>query len=328
MTEQWEEWSGAVRTDLAVEARNYVQHRTNRSIPGVYSTEEQLGHTLVTRVRIVTPQGSSIMGKPMGNYITIESPALIQRNRQLQDEVARVFVDELAALLPPEAGSFFIVGLGNWNATPDALGPRVVDQLLITRHLGDYVPQEVRNRLRSVSALAPGVLGLTGIETGEIIRGIVDRTRPDVVMAIDALASQKVDRLMTTIQISDTGIHPGSGVGNRRVGLTHETLGIPVLAIGIPTVVHALTIAHDAIELLMEQLKEQAGFTAMVNEMGTDQLSHLFDAVLRPEMGELMVTPKEIDVHIMEMARIVAEGLNAALHQGITADNLASYLMK
>src|SRR5690606_32007024 len=237
-------------------------------------------------------QGQAQVGRPPGNYVTVEAPDLFKRNPDFQEQVATAVADELLRVLRLEPEDHvFVVGLGNWNATPDALGPRVVDRLLVTRHLRDYVPEDIRGRLRPVSALAPGVLGITGIETSEIIRGIVDRVKPKAVIAIDALAARGLDRILTTVQIADTGIHPGSGVGNHRAGITRETVGVPVIAIGVPTVVHAVTIATQTVDLLAERLRHRESIYKVLSGMSADEERALIDEVLGPTVGDLMVTP-------------------------------------
>lgn len=302
--------AGPVRTDLALEAVGAGQ-----PLPGVEMQEERGDGYVVTRVTVLDQQAADRLGKPPGRYVTIESPGFRRRDRQLQERVSRVLARELAAMLPdrPDA-SFFVVGLGNWNATPDSLGPEVVHRLLVTRHLHDYVPADLRGGLRSVAALAPGVLGLTGIETGDVIRGIVREIRPDVVIAVDALAARNIERIMTTIQIADTGIHPGSGVGNHRAAVTRESLGIPVVAIGVPTVVHAHTIAYDTLDALTRSLADHSQLFRTLGQMPEQDKRRLIEEVLGPAVGDLMVTPKEIDVFVEEMATVVASGLNAALH--------------
>jgi spore protease len=317
------------RTDLANEAREFIQERRGRGIAGVEVEEAKSRECRVTRVRVTTDEASRIMGKPRGQYITIEAPGLLKRSRPIQEEVAQTFVHELTAILPlADDSQVFVAGLGNWQATPDSLGPRVVGQLLVTRHLHDYVPPELRGGLRSVAAVAPGVMGLTGIETGEIIWAITEKIRPDVVIAIDALAAKSTERILTTIQIADTGIHPGSGVGNRRLAITKETLGVPVIAIGVPTVVHASTIAYDTIELLVDRFRDQAQFYDIVREMDSGDKRELISEVLTPALGDLMVTPKEIDILILEMSKVLAGALNAALHPKIDLErhDLTDYL--
>jgi spore protease len=295
-----------VWTDLAVEAVRQPQR-----IPGVAVEEERRGQLQISRVRIESEEAERRVGKRRGRYITLEAPGLRRRNAALHEETARALADELRPLLPErEDASVLVVGLGNWNATPDALGPRVVANLLITRHMRDQVPEDLRGGLRSLSAVAPGVLGLTGIETGEIIRAIVDRVHPDCLIAVDALASRSIERIGTTIQIADTGIHPGSGVGNDRGDISRETLGVPVVAIGVPTVVHAFTIASDTVDLLVQRLGRKSALAAL----GGEEKRRLIAEVLSPSVGDLMVTPKEIDMLIDDLSSIIAAGINAAVH--------------
>lgn len=250
-----------VRTDLALEAREViVQHEGPPEIPGVIVKDEDTEHFRVSRMTIESDEGARVMGKAKGNYVTILANGLRQRDKVVQDQIAQRVAQELEGFLNrvglgPE-DPVLVVGLGNWNATPDALGPRVISKLLVTRHLYQMSPPELRGGLRPLAAVAPGVLGLTGIETGEIILGIVEKIRPKTIICIDALASRSTERLCTTIQIADTGIHPGSGIGNKRLGITRKTMGVPVIAIGVPTVVHAITIVSDAMDLLAQQ---QAG---------------------------------------------------------------------
>jgi spore protease len=307
---EWPERLGEVRTDLAIEA---ARSRPG-SVPGVEIEEQRHDGVTVSRVRITTPEAEAAVGKRMGRYVTLDAPELRRRGTHLLEQLARLVADELGRLLDlTDETSLLVVGLGNWQATPDALGPRVVNNLLVTRHLREQVPDDLRGGLRSVAAIAPGVLGLTGIETGEIIRGVVDRVRPDVVVAVDALASRSIERILTTIQLADTGIHPGSGVGNDRGGLNEETLGCPVVALGVPTVVHATTIAYDTIELLAERLAKDPAYRGLAALRGEER-RRLIEQVLSPSVGDLMVTPKEIDVLMEDMAKVIAGGINAAVH--------------
>jgi len=208
-----------------------------------------------------------------------------------------------------------IVGLGNWNATPDALGPKVVSKCLVTRHLFKYAPQELQGGMRPVSALAPGVLGITGIETAEVIKGVVEKVQPEVIIAIDSLAARSVDRIATTIQLADTGINPGSGIGNKRIGINEETMGVKVIAIGIPTVSHAAVIAQDAIEKYIQSTGASPGDTTTV-----------INNILQPFGGNLTVTPKEIDTLIEDTAHIISGGLSIALHPGVSPEDYGYYL--
>jgi len=277
----------------------------------------------VTKVKILNEEGEKAMGKPVGDYITIEAPGLIERDLDLEEEVAKVLADiikEIANLT--ENTQVLVVGLGNWNVTPDALGPRVVSNIVVTRHLKEYAPQQFGDEIRSVSAISPGVLGITGIETAEILKGVVDRIKPDLIITIDALASRRLERLSTTIQISNTGISPGSGIGNRRLSITEQSLGIPVIAIGVPTVVDAVTIANDTIEYLTEELlkhtKEESTFYEVLKNMSQQEKYSLIQEVLTPYVHNLVVTPKEIDLLVRNIASIISRGINLALQPGLT----------
>lgn len=304
------------RTDLAIES---LRSRPEERDSGVEVDEEHAEGVEITRVHVTSEEGERLIGKPQGYYITLDAPDLRRRNTEVQERVAGLLARQLRQLLHlREDSRVFVVGLGNWNATPDALGPKVIEDILVTRHLEAQVPENFAGEMRSVAALAPGVLGLTGIETGEIVRGIVDRISPDVVIAVDALASRSIERILRTIQIADTGIHPGSGVGNHRVGIDQETLGVPVVAVGVPTVVHAATIAADTIELLAQRLGGDGNYRGLA-ELAADDKRQMIAEVLAPAVGDLMVTPKEIDILVEDMARIIAAGINAAVHPKVGA---------
>src|SRR5690606_31393584 len=224
-------------------------------IEGVIIKEKQEDGITVSTVEI-TEDGAKAIGKKKGNYLTLEVQGIRQKDSELQEKVQKVFAKEFSHFLSKlnigKEASCLVVGLGNWNVTPDALGPLAVENLVITRHLFQLQPENVQDGFRSVSAIAPGVMGLTGIETSDIIYGVIEKSKPDFVIAIDALAARSVERVNSTIQISDTGIHPGSGVGNKRKELSKDTLGIPVIAIGIPTVVDAVSITSDAIDFILK----------------------------------------------------------------------------
>jgi spore protease len=312
-------------SDLAVEATAAVRGDAHTEIPGVRMHEERSDAATVSWVEVFSPEGEQVIGKPIGNYITIDSPGLRRRNRELQEQVGKVLVDQLAKLLNLGAKeSVLVVGLGNWNATPDALGPRVTSKLMVTRHLHDYVPADVAGGLRKVAAISPGVLGITGIETAEIIHGIVEHVKPSVVIAVDALAARSVERIGTTVQLADTGINPGSGIGNQRKGLNKNTLGVPVIAIGVPTVVHASTIAHDTMEALHTQFQGQKAFFQLFNSH--EERREMINQVISPAVGELVVTPKDIDDLIEDMAKVIAGALNAVLHTSVGSQDLLRYL--
>lgn len=362
-----------VRTDLAIEAHEVIVEREGPpELPGVTVDTRKEGDILISRVVIESDVGARLMGKMKGTYSTIESSALRDRDQQAQENVTELLAKEIEWFLErmgiaPD-DNILVVGLGNWNATPDALGPRVVGHLMVTRHLYEMSPPEVRGGLRPVCAISPGVLGITGIETGEIVKGLVDKVGPKLVICVDALASRSTQRVCSTIQLADTGINPGSGVGNKRVGITKDSLGVSVLAVGVPTVIYASTIISDGMDLLMsppengevresiaEELPKRTvlrpsidamraglqngganGNGAEQNRRGTRlpetlpidpaQKRMVIHQVLAPYMGNMIVTPKEIDVLIEDIAQVVANGLNAALHKSLDLNNVLQYL--
>lgn len=308
-----------VMTDLALEAHDALRAQTGVEIPGVTVERRDFSHGKVTTVRIVDAHGAQAMDKPPGIYITIEAPVLRSSNPTVHTAVVRELTEALKTFIQvSDQASILVVGLGNWNATPDALGPRVTNQTFVTRHIYQFAPEHAPEGTRMVSALAPGVLGITGIETAEIIKGVVEHVRPELVICIDALAAGSVERIAASIQLSDRGINPGSGIGGQRQGLTEETLGVKVISIGVPTVVHAALIARDAIVKLYE--------THDRTPPQTTEIEGIVQQLLEPFGGQLMVTPKEIDELIHNCARIIAGGVSAAVHPGIHPEHFADYL--
>ncbi|OPX86886.1 MAG: Germination protease precursor [Pelotomaculum sp. PtaB.Bin013] len=317
----------SINIDLAVEAHDLLRGQTGREIPGVIVDREKYENSSVTIVKVVEEQAEQLMGKPRGNYITIEAPSLRENNRLAQQEVAEVLAKKLSSLFNlPENANILLVGLGNWNATPDALGPKVIEHSMVTRHLFKYAPEELGEGMRSVSAIAPGVLGITGIETAEIIKGIVEKIQPELVIVVDSLAAGSVDRIATTIQIADTGINPGSGIGNQRTGINLASMGVPVIAIGIPTVVHAAVIAQVTVEHFLEQLKANPLLNQIYQNLRLDFTNQVINQVLQPFAGNLMVTPKEIDSLISTTSKIVAGGISMALHPAVNFEDFNIYL--
>ncbi|WP_010270435.1 GPR endopeptidase [Paenibacillus senegalensis] len=319
-----------VRTDLALEAKELASKST---IPGIeIETENDKGIKL-TRMAVEHNEAGQQIGKLPGYYLTIEVPQLRNKDTTLQNRVTTKFAKEFAAFLAKTGvgpdDKVLIIGLGNWNVTPDALGPLVVENIMVTRHYFELVEEQVSPGYRQVSAVAPGVLGITGIESSEIVQGIVEKTRPDLIIAVDALASMALERVNTTIQVADTGIHPGSGIGNKRKGLTKEILGVPVIAIGVPTVVYASTIVNNSIDMMAEHFKKLTNGTdhilGMLDGMQEQERLQLVKEVLEPVGHNLLVTPKEIDEFIEDIANIIASGLNAALHEAVNMDNVAAY---
>ncbi|NDI33761.1 GPR endopeptidase [Chengkuizengella sediminis] len=321
------------RIDLALEATELASNRMGGQIPGVHTETRSDEGVTITKIKVLDEEGSRAIGKMKGHYITIEVPGLRKKDSELQNQVATKLAKEFEQLLKdikiePNA-KILVVGLGNWNVTPDALGPIVVENVMVTRHFFELMPNQVQEGYREVSAVAPGVLGITGIETSEIVHGIVEKSKPDVVVAIDALASMALDRVNTTIQIADTGIHPGSGIGNKRKGLNKETLGVPCIAIGVPTVVYASTIVNNSIQMAINHFKKQTDNTEFIfgalDKMTDQERLNLVREVLNPMGHDLLVTPKEIDEFIEDIANIIANGLNASLHEAVDTDNVAAY---
>lgn len=292
-----------VRTDLAVESKEKFE-KDHVEIKGVsiheeYQEELDLRTTLV---RIETDHGARVMEKPRGTYITMEAPNLVVPDEDYHREISRELAHHLKELLHLEKErSVLVVGLGNRDITPDALGPRVIQNLKITRHIvKEYGKAGMgEEKVHLVSSLVPGVMAQTGMETMEIIRGVIAETKPDVVIAIDALAARSMKRLNCTIQITDTGINPGSGVLNFRTGLNQESLGIPVIGIGVPTVVDAATIVHDAIAHLLESLEEA-------------EMEEFLGELITPRLHSMFVTPKDVDETVKILSYTISEGLNLA----------------
>jgi spore protease len=324
----------ATHTDLALEARDLASRRLGDTIPGIMSeVDESEGDIKITKIHVDTVEAGQRIGKLPGRYITIEVPGLRHKDTDLQDRVAtkfaQVFERFLEHLQIRKDARVLIIGLGNWNVTPDALGPLVVENVMVTRHYFELMPDQVSPGYRAVSAVAPGVLGTTGIESSEIVQGIVEKSKPDLVIAIDALASRSLERVNSTIQIADTGIHPGSGIGNKRKGVTKEILGVPVIAIGVPTVVYASTIVNNAIDMMHHHFAQQTSNTkeilGLLDNMQEQERLALVKEVLNPVGHDLLVTPKEIDQFIEDIANIIASGLNAALHDAVDKNNVAAY---
>lgn len=323
----------SVRTDLALDAKEMARERHGDNIPGVNSQTVEEQGVYITKIDITSEEGARAIGKQKGHYLTIEVPGLRQKDTELQDRVATIFAKEFEQYLNrakiSKDAKILIVGLGNWNVTPDALGPIVVENVMVTRHFFELMPDRVAPGYRQVSAVAPGVLGITGIETSEIVQGIVEKSKPDLVIAVDALASKALERVNTTIQIADTGINPGSGIGNKRKGLTQEVLGVPVIAIGVPTVVYASTIVNSTIELLSQNFGKQTNnpgaILGMLPNMTEEDRLGMVREVLNPLGHDLLVTPKDIDQFIEDIANIIASGLNASLHEAIDVNNVQAY---
>lgn len=283
-------WS-TVRTDLALEARESIEE-TENSLHGVTIEEDydETSDVRITKVMIETKNGAKALGKPMGTYITLEAPNMTEPEEDFHQEISEILAREIKSVLPQpdKEQSILVVGLGNREVTADSLGPNVVDNLFVNRHIVMEYGKVAYNcsKMHLVSTLIPGVMAKTGMESAEIIKGVIGETKPDLVIAIDALAARSTKRLNRTIQITNTGIHPGSGVGNHRNAITQESLRIPVLALGVPTVVDAATIVGDAMGERPATLKE---------------------------LNNMYVTAKDVDLQIKQISHILCDGINKAL---------------
>lgn len=346
----------SVRTDLAVEANEMVNSSRVKAEPeelGVEVSERVEQAVKITQV-LIDEMGEQRIGKKKGRYITLEMSDLRTEDSNAQEKFLQVFKQQLTEMLKhmriqPNT-DVFVVGLGNRDVTPDAVGPLVVENLTITRHLFELQPQFIQPGIRPVSAMIPGVMGMTGIETSDIIEAVVQKIRPALIVVVDALAARAVNRVNTTLQMTDTGIHPGSGVGNHRKELSQEIYGVPVLAIGVPTVVDAVAITSDTVDYILKHFGREAqegnqpshrlvpsgmafgkrrtftsedelssekkqAYMGLVGTLDEGEKRHLIHEVLTPMGLNLMVTPKEVDVYVRSIAELIARGLNEVLHE-------------
>ena len=310
----------SIRTDLALEATEICEEQSP-ALDGVVVDTKELEDCTITTVEIINEIGSKIMNKEIGKYITLESDLMKFDDDDSREKVINYLKDELIEIFgTDQSKKTLIIGLGNWNITSDALGPRAVSKTLVTRHIFKNYNKDYDDDFSEVAALSPGVMGITGIETVEIVKSIVDKIKPDRVVAIDALASRKMDRVNSTIQISTGGIAPGGGVGNKRKALDKSYLGVDVIAIGVPTVVDAATLTIDVLDLAIDNLievsQENSEFYKMLTKLKEEEKYQLIKDSLDPYDKNLIVTPKDIDETIENLAIIISEGLNRSLHPG------------
>ena len=308
----------SIHTDLALEEKERFES-DHVEVQGVILEEEydKEREIRITKVKIETEKGARAMGKPVGTYITMEAPNMAVPDEEYHREISEELAKYIKELIKIEKEDYVVLvaGLGNRQVTPDALGPHVVDNLAITRHIvkeyGKYAMGE--DAVHMTSAIVPGVMAQTGMETLEIIKGIVKETKPDLVIAVDALAARNSKRLNRTIQIADTGINPGSGVGNHRNGITEETIGVPVIAIGVPTVVDAATIVNDTMENLIAALETSEtlkGVGVVLQGYNATEKYELIKELISPHLNGMFVTPKDIDETIKRIGYTISEGLN------------------
>lgn len=314
----------SIRTDLALEEKERFES-DNVEVQGVVLEEEydEEREIKITKVIIETENGAKTMGKPVGTYVTLEAPNLIVPDEDYHREISEELAKIVKGLIKEKKKEYnvLVIGLGNREVTPDALGPYVADNLVVTRHIikeyGKYAMGE--KNINMVSAIVPGVMGQTGMETVEIVNGIVKETKPDFLIAVDALAARSTRRLNRTIQIADTGIHPGSGVGNHRRGITEETLGVPVIAIGVPTVVDAATIVNDTMENFLAALESSEmlkGVGLVLQGYNAAEKYELIRELISPHLNGMFVTPKDIDDTIKRISYTISEALNVLFSNG------------
>lgn len=306
------------RTDLADERADIFRksNKITSDIDGIETDTKEDENIKTTTVKITNENGEESIGKPIGTYVTID----IKQLKDATDEDIQVYGNALSLELKKMVNNHIkneedvlIVGLGNIYVTPDSLGPKVINEIDVTRHIIKYMPQYIETGTRPISAVSPGVLGTTGIETLEIIDGIVKNINPKLIIVIDALASRSMNRISSSIQLSDTGIVPGAGVDNTRKELSEKTLGVPVIAIGIPTVVEAATIVADSIDVFIEKLQNEGKSSDYLNKLKDENKYKIIKEVLIPKDFNMIVTPKEIDDLIENMKDVVAIGINSAL---------------
>lgn len=353
-----------VRTDLAYEAKEmYVEDEQDTSeLKGVKSKQYEVDGIQINDIEI-TKEGERLLQKKKGSYITIFADGVKKQDTERQSKAIDVLSEQLQQLLKEnnvdKGSKGLIVGLGNWNVTPDALGPITIEKILVTNHLFELEYETVASGYRPIAALSPGVMGVTGMETSDIILSVIDRFHPAFVIVVDALASRSIERINETIQLTDTGIHPGSGVGNKRKEVSEETLGVPVIAIGVPTVVDAVTIATDAFDYLLKYMgrewsekdvprnallpkelpikhenlteldmpneEERKTFFGLVGQLNEEEKRALLAEVLTPMGKNLIVTPKEVDSFMNDMAYVIASGINDALHESVRNEEKGHY---
>ena len=300
-----------IRTDLALETHEHFTE-TAEKISGVNVYNNSTKDIKITHVEIETDDAAEKMGKPVGNYITLEFSDVRYLDKKIYERIVKQISNTIKMLISDDVEKpVLVIGLGNRAITSDSLGPEVTDRLMITRHMFTHAPNLLSDNFASVCALSPGVLGITGIETEEVVSAICEKIKPSAVIVVDALAARSIKRIINTVQICDTGINPGAGVGNNRREISEKTLGIPVIAVGVPTVVDAITITEDTLNSAFPDLSEKPSVDNILNT-----------GKIPKELINFTTTPKEIDILIKKCAEIVANGINFALHDGITYEDI------
>lgn len=322
----------SVRTDLALES---YQMNKDSNLDGIEIKTQSFDDIQVTIVKITNTNGEKKLSKPIGNYITIECPKLVKNNVKYREQIIKILSDNINKLLENKKhDNVLIIGLGNWNITPDALGPKVISKVLVTRHIKNFIPDELKNSVRCVSAISPGVLGITGLETFEVVKGICEKTNPDLIFVIDSLAARSSSRINSTIQLSNTGISPGAGMGNKRVALDKKTLGSEIISIGVPTVIDAATLVNDTMDKILDAMRDlceknfERDFFDTLNNIDSMQKYSMIKNILDPYEENMFVTPKEVDEVIERLSNIIANAINISLHNSINLDDINRFICK
>ena len=316
------------RTDLALELHEQVKS-LYPDLDGVASVTEKDGEISVTHVQVKNSAGAERLGKPIGNYITLETEALSFQDTRQYEQACLALKKALSSLHTIDKSKpVLVVGLGNRFITADALGPKTIDRIFVTRHMHAQLEEIFDEVMTSVCAVAPGVLGITGVETAEVVQGVCARVRPGLILVVDALAARDTRRINTTIQLCDTGIAPGSGVGNSRVAFNKERSGVPVLAIGVPTVIDAMTMAYDAACGILYAMQAQSGdVLSCVQKLSDAEIYEMVQDLMADEIKSMTVTPKEVDFAMERISKVLSGGINLYLHSDLTIEELDSLTM-
>ncbi len=307
------------RTDMADERRDLYRkaNKLEDEVAGLESEEEQKEGAKITRVRILNDAGEQALNKKKGTYITIDLKKVSNLKDEEKEKIEDIIAEEISNLsnkyLKSSEDEALVIGLGNNDLVCDSLGSKVIENIEVTRHIKKYYPQYLKDGARGISSFAPSVMGKTGIETLEIVQGIVSKVNPKLIIAIDSLASRSIERVNKSVQISDTGIIPGGGVGNQRLGITYENLGVPVISIGVPTCVETAVIVNDSLSLFIEKLQNQAKSNSYLNELKEEDNYDEIKEALNPYNYNLVVTPKEVDELTEDLSKLIANGINFAL---------------
>ncbi len=319
------------RTDLALEMQE--KYCTTGEKDGIKVDVRKVGgqEIFVTTVNVMTDEASKEIGKPIGKYVTIECEEMKGPDREIHDIVIELATEKIRELIDIHKDDrVLIVGLGNEFVTPDAIGPKVVSKAIVTGHMYDLWSDDIKRNFSRVYAISPGVMGQTGVETVDIVKGVVDKIKPKAVIVVDALAGRKIERINNTIQISDSGIVPGAGIGNARKGLNEETLGVKVVAIGVPTVISTTTLISDSIDHIIYELASNTKTDENLTEMfklDDERKYNIINDILQPYTSSMFVTPKEIDQVVERLSNIIANSINLSVNEGLTKEDINDFMV-